>query len=104
MALHGDEKRRGGLEGAKGRPHAQQAMATCASCGEENPKRAKYCLSCGTALQAAPLSAAEERKVVTVLFCDLVGFTRASDRADPEDVRARWPCRNANGCASDSTL
>ncbi|MBO0808921.1 MAG: adenylate/guanylate cyclase domain-containing protein, partial [Actinobacteria bacterium] len=32
---------------------------------------------------------AEERKTVTVLFCDLAGFTAASDRADPEDVRAR---------------
>jgi predicted ATPase/class 3 adenylate cyclase len=32
---------------------------------------------------------AEERKTVTVLFCDLVGFTAASDRVDPEDVRAR---------------
>jgi class 3 adenylate cyclase len=31
----------------------------------------------------------EERKVVTVLFCDLVDFTAASDSADPEDVRAR---------------
>jgi class 3 adenylate cyclase/tetratricopeptide (TPR) repeat protein len=31
----------------------------------------------------------EERKVISVLFCDLVGFTAASDRQDPEDVRAR---------------
>jgi len=31
----------------------------------------------------------EERKVVTVLFCDLVGFTASSDAADPEDVRSR---------------
>jgi class 3 adenylate cyclase len=31
----------------------------------------------------------EERKVVSVLFCDLVGFTAASEVADPEDVRAR---------------
>ena len=31
----------------------------------------------------------EERKVVSVLFCDLVGFTAASDAVDPEDVRAR---------------
>jgi class 3 adenylate cyclase len=33
--------------------------------------------------------ALEERKVVSVLFCDLVGFTGASERQDPEDVRAR---------------
>ena len=31
----------------------------------------------------------EERKVVSVLFCDLVGFTAASEAVDPEDVRAR---------------
>ncbi len=31
----------------------------------------------------------EERKVVSILFCDLVGFTAASEEADPEDVRAR---------------
>src|SRR5919198_2294641 len=30
----------------------------------------------------------EERKLVTVLFCDLVGFTARSDGADPEDVKA----------------
>jgi len=39
--------------------------------------------------EAATPSALEERKVVTVLFCDLVGFTAASERQDPEDVRAR---------------
>ena len=33
--------------------------------------------------------AVEERKVVTVLFCDLVGFTAACEQADPEDVRSR---------------
>src|SRR4029453_1061362 len=59
----------------------------CANCGEENPARARFCLACGEAL-VAPAAQAEERKVVTVLFCDLVGFTARSDRADPEDVRA----------------
>jgi class 3 adenylate cyclase/tetratricopeptide (TPR) repeat protein len=65
-------------------------VASCPACGEENPERAKFCPECGAALDvAAPPAALEERKVVTVLFCDLVGFTAASEAADPEDVRAR---------------
>ena len=64
-------------------------MSRCRACGEENPERAKFCLECGAALAVAAPAALEERKVVTVLFCDLVGFTAASDAADPEDVRAR---------------
>ena len=65
-------------------------VAVCPSCGEENPERAKFCLECGAPLaEAAPAPALEERKVVSVLFCDLVGFTAASEVADPEDVRAR---------------
>src|SRR5215470_8523896 len=35
------------------------------------------------------MGAGVERKTITVLFCDLVGFTAASDQADPEDVLAR---------------
>ena len=62
-------------------------MVVCPSCGEENPERARFCLACGAGL-AEPVSAGEERKVVSVLFVDLVGFTDRSDRADPEDVRA----------------
>ncbi len=45
------------------------------------------CGMCGTALVAEP-GAREERKVVTVLFCDLVGFTARAEQLDPEDVRA----------------
>jgi hypothetical protein len=63
-----------------------RAVTTCPSCGEENPERARFCLACGTALEAAPTG--EERKVVSVLFVDLVGFTAGADHADPEDVRA----------------
>jgi class 3 adenylate cyclase len=59
----------------------------CPSCGERNPDGARFCLNCGVALVPA-VRREEERKVVTVLFCDLVGFTERSDRADPEDVKA----------------
>src|SRR6266540_641249 len=64
-------------------------MPACPSCGEDNPQRAKFCWSCGAALTETAPSTAEERKVVSILFVDLVGFTAASENADPEDVRAR---------------
>ena len=49
-------------------------MAVCAACGQVNPEIARFCLGCGVhELSLRPL--AEERKPVTVLFCDLVGFT-----------------------------
>src|SRR5689334_2123336 len=65
-------------------------MVVCAACGVENPERAKYCLECGTTLAASvQMPAREERKVVTVLFCDLVGFTATSEASDPEDVQRR---------------
>src|SRR6516164_7250583 len=64
-------------------------MAACAACGQVNPEIARFCLACGVPIAPEADPPAEERKTVTVLFCDLVGFTAASDRADPEDVRAR---------------
>ena len=63
-------------------------MPICPNCRQENPEIARFCLACATPLSSGRGSP-EERKVVSVLFCDLVGFTAFSDRADPEDVRAR---------------
>ena len=63
-------------------------MAACPSCGRENADDARFCSACGTAL-AAPEPARESRKVVTVLFCDLVGSTALGESTDPEALRAR---------------
>jgi class 3 adenylate cyclase/tetratricopeptide (TPR) repeat protein len=62
-------------------------MKVCPSCRRENPEDARFCSGCGTPFDAST-SAREERKVVTVLFCDLVGSTAQAERLDPEDVRA----------------
>ena len=59
---------------------------TCPSCGRELPAEFPFCPYCGAALGAGP--SREERKLVTVLFADLVGFTARAERLDPEDVRA----------------
>ena len=62
---------------------------SCPRCGTENPVGAKFCLECGETLTApAPVARREERKVVSVLFADLVGFTAQAERLDPEEVRA----------------
>jgi class 3 adenylate cyclase/tetratricopeptide (TPR) repeat protein len=63
-------------------------VLVCGQCGRENADDARFCSGCGAKLIAAPASAREERKIVTVLFADLVGFTAKAERLDPEDVRA----------------
>ncbi len=62
-------------------------MLTCPRCGQENPEGASFCNACGAPL-AEPSRTAEERRVVSIVFVDLVGFTARSERLDPEDVRA----------------
>src|SRR5690348_8855852 len=58
----------------------------CPNCGRDNPADARFCFSCGRPFEEA--AAREERKFVTVLFADLVGFTSRAEQMDPEDVRA----------------
>jgi class 3 adenylate cyclase/tetratricopeptide (TPR) repeat protein len=58
----------------------------CASCGAANRDEARFCDTCGARLDFAP--AREQRKVVTVLFCDVAGSTALGERLDPEALRA----------------
>jgi class 3 adenylate cyclase/tetratricopeptide (TPR) repeat protein len=81
----------------------------CPNCGESNRPEARFCGNCGTTLAgaairgslaavegapvgappagAAPAPAAAERRLVSVLFADLVGFTPFAEERDPEQVR-----------------
>jgi class 3 adenylate cyclase/tetratricopeptide (TPR) repeat protein len=63
-------------------------MGVCAECNENNPDRARFCLACGKPLSPATVPLTEERKLVTAVFVDLVGFTSRAEGLDPEDVRA----------------
>src|SRR5215472_3948055 len=68
----------------------------CPNCGAANGPGVKFCGECGTALAAASApppvaprheAPAAERRLVSVLFADLVGFTTASEKRDAEDTR-----------------
>src|SRR6187200_1055666 len=63
-------------------------MAACPRCGRENADDARFCSACGAELAVAERQR-ESRKVVTVLFCDLVGSTALGESTDPEALRAR---------------
>ena len=76
----------------------------CPRCGAENPPGMRFCGQCGTRLdgptdpavadgpspadRATGVGPQTERRIVSVLFADLVGFTARSDGADPEETRA----------------
>ena len=62
-------------------------MLQCISCGRESAEEFAFCPFCGAALTPAP-AAREQRKTVTVLFCDVVGSTALGESTDPEALRA----------------
>ena len=83
----------------------------CRSCYVSSPDGAKFCAECGTpfapAAEAAPAARpVSERRMTTVLFGDLVGFTASSESRDPEDVRellastSPWRARWSSGTAA----
>jgi predicted ATPase/class 3 adenylate cyclase len=88
-------------------------LVVCPSCGTVNVPLAKFCIECGTALKPkgesthplpalspeepqiqttansnGKLTLPEERRVVTIMFADIIGSTPLADRLDPEDMRA----------------
>jgi predicted ATPase/class 3 adenylate cyclase len=83
-----------GTENRPGRKFCSNCGAplavACPACGAANEPDDRFCGDCGAALEAesrAPAAAEAERRLVSVLFGDLVGFTPLSEDQDPEAVR-----------------
>ena len=83
-----------GVENRAGRKFCAECGAKlelpCPTCGTANAGGERFCGECGAALTGlddTPAPHTAERRLVTVLFADLVGFTTVSEHRDPDDVR-----------------
>ncbi len=63
-------------------------MTICTQCRQNNPTGAKFCNTCGAPLVEGTSGSREQRKTVTVLFCDVTGSTELGERLDAEALRA----------------
>ena len=68
--------------GSCGKPLAPR----CPACGTECEPGAQFCDACGASLVASASEQAVARKVVTIVFADLIGSTALHERLDPESV------------------
>ena len=62
-------------------------MRRCPNCDTENAESAKFCHECGTRLARSSAPGGPRRRLVTALFCDLVGSTELAEHLDPEPLR-----------------
>ena len=69
--------------GSCGKPLAPR----CPACGTECEPGAQFCDACGASLVASASEQAVARKVVTIVFADLIGSTSLHERLDPESTR-----------------
>ena len=60
-------------------------MSRCSRCGHDNPPTFRFCAQCGA--RATATAVEEQRKRVTVLFCDVIASTELGERLDPETLR-----------------
>jgi len=63
-------------------------MITCARCGTQSPAGFRFCGNCAAPLESAAVAVSERRKIVTVLFSDVVESTRLGEQRDPETMRS----------------
>src|SRR5512147_2383927 len=59
----------------------------CAACGAESPADARFCIGCGAALASRSPEKTVARKVVTIVFADLIGSVSLYERLDAESAR-----------------